>query len=66
MDVVSHDDLMRLRTDHCPANMAIIRHTVLNLIRAIKDKASLKIGQKPSDGTMTISSAPLLRAGHEL
>ena len=43
MDVGSHDDLMRPRTDHGPANLAIIRHTALNLIRAIKDKASLKI-----------------------
>lgn len=26
MDVVFHDDLMRLRTDHGPANMATMRH----------------------------------------
>ena len=46
MDAVSHDDIMRLRTDHGRANMAIIRHTALNLIRAIRDKASLKIRRK--------------------
>lgn len=40
---VSHDDLMRLRTDHGSANIAIIRHTALNLIRAIKDEAGLKV-----------------------
>ena len=46
MDVVSRDDLMRLRTEHGPANMATIRHAALNLIRAIPDKASLKVRRK--------------------
>src|SRR5690606_14947294 len=43
MDVVFHDDLMRLRTENGPANMATIRHMSLNLIRGINDKASLKV-----------------------
>lgn len=46
MDVVFHDDLMRLRTEHGPANMATIRHTALNIVRAIPDKASLKVRRK--------------------
>lgn len=46
MDVVFHDDLMRLRTDNGPANMATIRHISLNLIRNINDKASLKVRRK--------------------
>lgn len=46
LDVVFHDDLMRLRTQHGPANMATIRHTALNIIRAIPDKASLKVRRK--------------------
>jgi hypothetical protein len=46
MDVVFHDDLMRLRTDHGPANMATIRHAAINLIRDIPDKASLKLRRK--------------------
>lgn len=46
MDVVFHDDLMRLRTAHGPANMATVRHAALNLIRAIPDKASLKVRRK--------------------
>lgn len=46
MDVLFHDDLMRLRTEHGPANMATIRHAALNLIRAIPDKASLKVRRK--------------------
>ena len=46
MDVVFHDDLMRLRTGHGPANMATIRHAALNIIKAIHDKASLKVRRK--------------------
>jgi predicted transposase YbfD/YdcC len=46
MDVVFHDDLMRLRTEHGPANMATVKHAALNLIRAIPDKASLTVRRK--------------------
>lgn len=46
MDVVFHDDLMRLRTENGPANMATIRHMSLNLIKTINDKASLKVRRK--------------------
>jgi predicted transposase YbfD/YdcC len=46
MDVVFHDDLMRLRSRNGPANMAAVRHMSLNLIRSIKDKASIKVRRK--------------------
>lgn len=46
MDVVFHDDLMRLRTDNGPANMATMRHTALNIIKAIPGKESLKVKRK--------------------
>lgn len=46
MDVVFHDDLMRLRTQNGPANMALIRHTALNIIKQIPDKASIKVRRK--------------------
>lgn len=46
MDVVFHDDLMRLRTEHGPANMATVRHAALNLTRIAPDKASLKVRRK--------------------
>jgi len=46
MDVVFHDDLMRLRTANGPANMAAVRHMSLNLIRSINDRASLKVRRK--------------------
>ena len=46
MDVVFHDDLMRLRSGHGAANMATVRHVIVNIIRSIKDKASLKVRRK--------------------
>jgi predicted transposase YbfD/YdcC len=46
LDVVFHDDLMRLRTENGPANMAVVRHASLNIIRTIPDKASLKVRRK--------------------
>lgn len=46
VDVVFHDDLMRLRTGDGPANMAIVRHVALNIIKGIHEKASLKAKRK--------------------
>ncbi len=46
LDVVYHDDLMRLRTDNGPANMATVRHMALNLTHNINDKTSLKCKRK--------------------
>lgn len=46
MDVVYHDDLMRLRTGNGPANMATIRHAARNITEAIPDRASLKVRRK--------------------
>ena len=46
MDVVFHDDLMRLRTEHGPANMATVRHMALNLLRAVPGKQSLAVKRK--------------------
>lgn len=46
LDVVFHDDLARLRSAHGPQNMAIIKHTAMNLIRSTKATASLKVRRK--------------------
>jgi len=46
MDVVFHDDLSRLRTDHGPHNMALMRQTGLNLIKAAKGTMSFKTARK--------------------
>lgn len=46
LDVVFHDDLMRLRTAHGPRNMATIKHMAMNLIRSAPGKDSLKTRRK--------------------
>lgn len=46
LDVVFHDDLARLRSAHGPANMAVIKHTALNLLTHAKPIASFKNRRK--------------------
>lgn len=46
MDVVFQDDLMRMRTEHGPANMATVRHMALNLLRSVPGKQSLAVKRK--------------------
>jgi len=46
MDVVFDDDLMRLRTEQGPANMATVRHMALNLLRPVPGKQSLAVKRK--------------------
>jgi predicted transposase YbfD/YdcC len=46
LDVVFHDDLVRLRTGAGPQNMAIVKHMAMNLIRHPKDRHSLKNRRK--------------------
>ena len=46
LDVVSHEDLSRLRSGAGPQNMATVRHMAMNLLRGPKDKHSLKVRRK--------------------
>jgi len=46
LDVVFHDDLARLRTKHGPANMAVVKHMALNLLKHAKPTTSLKNRRK--------------------
>jgi predicted transposase YbfD/YdcC len=46
LDVVFNDDQSRLRKGHGAFNMAIVRHFALNLVRAVKDKRSIKLRRK--------------------
>jgi predicted transposase YbfD/YdcC len=46
LDVVFRDDLARLRSGHGPANMAVIKHTALNLLNQAKPTISLKNRRK--------------------
>ena len=46
LDVVFREDLARFRTGDGPQNMAIIRHTALNLLSRAKPTVSLKNRRK--------------------
>ncbi len=46
LDVVFKEDQSRLRKGHGAKNMAIVRHFAINLLRAAKDKHSLKLRRK--------------------
>ena len=46
LDVVFRDDLARLRSGNGPANMAIIKHTALNMLSQAKPTTSLKNRRK--------------------
>ena len=46
MDMTFRDDECRVRTDHAPANLAVIRHMAHNLIRRAPGKRSLRIRRK--------------------
>ncbi len=46
MDMTFRDDECRVRTDHAPANFAIIRHIAHNLIRRAPSKASFRLKRK--------------------
>ena len=46
LDVVFKDDQSRLRKGHGAVNMAVVRHFAINLVRAVKDKRSIKLRRK--------------------
>jgi predicted transposase YbfD/YdcC len=46
LDVVFREDLARLRSGNAPANMAIVRHTALNLLSGAKPTTSFKNRRK--------------------
>ena len=47
LDMAMREDDSRIRTDHAPANMAVLRHIALNLIRLDKTrKAGIKASLK--------------------
>jgi len=64
LDVVFHDDLVRLRANHGPKNMATIKHMAMNLIRSAAGKDSLvsRVGSAyrcPPDVARELSGPPL-------
>jgi hypothetical protein len=46
LDVIFREDLARFRTGDGPQNMAIIRHTTVNLLSQAKPTVSLKNRRK--------------------
>src|SRR5487761_2380173 len=46
MDMTFRDDECRVRTDHAPANLAVIRHMAHTLIRRAPGKLSLRLRRK--------------------
>jgi predicted transposase YbfD/YdcC len=46
LDVVFNEDQSRLRKGHGAKNMAVVRHFAINLVRAAKDKHSIKLRRK--------------------
>ena len=46
LDVTFNEDLSRLRKGFGAKNMAVVRHFALNLVRAAKDKTSVKLRRK--------------------
>jgi predicted transposase YbfD/YdcC len=46
LDVVFNDDQSRLRKGHGAKNMSIVRHFAINLVRATKDRHTIKLRRK--------------------
>ncbi len=46
LDVTFKEDQSRLRKGHGARNMAVVRHFAINLVRAAKDKKSIKLRRK--------------------
>lgn len=49
LDVVFHNDPVRLRTGLGPQNMAMVKYMPINLVRNPKDKHSLKVRRKKAN-----------------
>jgi len=46
LDVTFGDDQSRVRKGHGAKNMAVVRHFAINLVRAVKDKRSIRLRRK--------------------
>jgi predicted transposase YbfD/YdcC len=46
LDMIRRDDECRMRTDNAPANLTIVKHIALNVLRIGKTKDSLRMRRK--------------------
>ena len=46
LDMIFRDDECRVRTDNAPANLTIVKHIALNVLRTGKSKDSLRMRRK--------------------
>lgn len=46
LDMIFRDDDCRVRTDHAPANLTIVKHIALNVLRTGKSRDSLRMRRK--------------------
>ena len=58
-----HDDLMRLRTDEGPKNIATIKHMAMNLIRAALGKDRIKTKRKAAGWDQEYLKTIMTRSG---
>jgi predicted transposase YbfD/YdcC len=61
-DVVFAEDLARLRSDHAPVNMAVVRHMATNLLHQAKPMTSLKNSRKRAGWNTTYLESLLRQA----
>jgi predicted transposase YbfD/YdcC len=62
LDVVFREDFARLRNDNAPANMAIVRHMAINLLRQATPTTSLKNRRKRAGWNTNYLEAVLRQA----
>ena len=63
LDVVFHDDLMRLRTEEGPKNIATIKHMTMNLIRAAPGNDRIKTKRKAAGWDQEYLKTIITQAG---
>ena len=56
LDVSFREDQSRVRKDHGPENMALLRKTALQILKQVEDKQSIKVEEKWPVGMMNIYS----------
>ena len=62
LDMIFRDDECRVRTDNAPFNLAIVKHSALNVLRTRKSKDSLRMRRKVAawdENALALATVPL-------